>query len=124
MAKLEAAGIGETYLKFLDAYLEKRYAQVIEEGTASDPFEIHDTVFQGMVLSPPLWNLFFADMVDAAESNSGDASIFADDLNVFKRFDRSSGSCRAFWDGFRAEQVPQTHPRRWGLQPTGPRRPG
>ena len=90
MAKLQAAGIGETYLKFLDAYLEKRYAQVIVEGTASDPFEIHDTIFQGTVLGPPLWNLFFADVIDAAESNGGDASIFADDLHVFKAFQHQS----------------------------------
>ena len=43
-------------------------------------------MFQGTVLGPPLWNLFFADVVDAAESKGGNASIFADDLNVFKAF--------------------------------------
>ena len=86
IAKFQAAGVGRTYLNFLDAYLAKRQAQVIVEGIASDPFEISNTVFQGTVLGPPLWNLFFADVVDAAESKGGNASIFADDLNVFKAF--------------------------------------
>ena len=75
MAKLQNAGIGQTYLNFIDAYLARRQAQVIVEGTASDPFEIFNTVFQGTVLGPPLWNLFFADVVTAAESQGGDASL-------------------------------------------------
>ena len=89
MAKLQNAGIGRTYLNFIDAYLARRQAQVIVE--ASDPFEIFNTVFQGTVLGPPLWNLFFADVVTAAESQGGDASLFADDLNVFKVFEKKRG---------------------------------
>ena len=89
MAKLQNADIRRTYLNFIDAYLARRQAQVIVEGTASDPFEIFNTVFQGTVLGPPLWNLFFADVVTAAESQGGDASLFADDLNIFKAFEKN-----------------------------------
>ena len=54
MAKLQAAGVGHLYLNFLDSYLQPRDAQVVVEGTASDTFEIANTVFQGTVLGPPL----------------------------------------------------------------------
>jgi hypothetical protein len=104
LAKLQAAGVGDTYLKFLDAYLQTRQGQVIVEGTASDVFPISNTVFQGTVLGPPLWNLFFADVIAPAESTGGAGKMFADDLNVFQEFDltqtneemtRTMQSCRA-----------------------------
>ena len=92
IAKLQAAGIGQTYLNFLDAYLAPRMAQVLVEGSRSDIFEIANSVFQGTVLGPPLWNLFFADIVVPASSTGGDTSAFADDLSVFQEFDnRTSG---------------------------------
>ena len=87
LAKLQAAGVGDMYLQFLNAYLEPRQGQVIVEGTASDPFAISNTVFQGTVLGPPLWNLFFADVIVPAESTGGAGKMFADDLNVFQEFD-------------------------------------
>ena len=60
---------------------------MIVDGTVSNPFEISNIVFQGTVLGPPLWNLFFADVVVPAGSKGGDAAVFADDLNVFQLFD-------------------------------------
>ena len=87
LSKLQAMGVGPTYLNFLDAYLEERSGRVIVEGVASDPFAIFDTVFQGTVLGPPLWNAYFADVTVPAECFGGKAIVFADDLNVFKQFD-------------------------------------
>ena len=86
-AKLQVAGVGPNYLNFLDAYRQPRSSRVIVEGAASDDFEIFNTVFQGTVLGPPLWNLYFADVVVPAEENGEEAAAFADDLNVFKSFD-------------------------------------
>ena len=40
------------------------------------------------MLGPPLWNLFFRDVAQPATSLGGEPSVFADDLNVFKRFDK------------------------------------
>ena len=88
LAKLHAAGVGSNYLRFLDAYLQPRRGKVIVEGVASDVFEIADTVFQGTVLGPCLWNLFFADVARPAREEGGCESIFADDLSVFKEFER------------------------------------
>ena len=88
LGKLNAAGIGPIYLDFLDAYLQPRCGRVIVEGVASNDFDLSDTVFQGTVLGPCLWNLFFADVADSAKTQGGKESIFADDLNVFRDFDR------------------------------------
>jgi len=90
MAKLQAAGIGTVYLNFLNSYLSPRDAQVVVEGASSDAIEICNTVFQGTVLGPPLWNLFFNDVAQPAASLGGTPSVFADDLNVFQRFDRET----------------------------------
>ena len=45
LAKLQAAGIGPTYLNFLDSYLQPRIAQVVVEGVASEEFTIENQVF-------------------------------------------------------------------------------
>ena len=58
LAKLQSAGVGAQYLNFLDSYLQPRKASVAVEGTFSDEFEIANTVFQGTMLGPPLWNVF------------------------------------------------------------------
>jgi hypothetical protein len=88
MAKLQAAGVGSLFLNFLDAYLSPRQGQVVVEGEFSDLFEIIDSVFQGTVLGPSLWNTFFADVSGPASSTGGEEAAFADDLNVFQKFDR------------------------------------
>ena len=58
--------------------------------------EIANQVFQGTILGPPLWNSFFADIANPASSSGGKPSIFADDLNVFQKFDRGvpNSECR------------------------------
>ena len=88
LVKLYAFGVGSLFLNFFSAYLEPRQAQVVVEGVHSDSFEIQDTVFQGTVLGPPLWNLFFNDVTIPAGSTGGDPNMFADDLNVMQSYDR------------------------------------
>ena len=88
LAKLHAAGAGTTYLNFLDAYLAPRKGKVVVQGEASDIFVIEDSIFQGTVLGPALWNVFFADVAIPAGITGGNEAMFADDLNVFQLFDR------------------------------------
>ena len=88
LAKLNAANVGTKYLNFLDAYLSTREGQVLVEGSSSDLFSISNSVFQGTVLGPTLWNVFFGDVAMPAKSQGGDEAIFADDLNVFHEFDK------------------------------------
>ena len=88
LAKLQRAGVGETFLNFLASYLAPRRGQVLVQGAASDEFGIDDSVYQGTVLGPPLWNTFFADVDEPARSTGGKEKMFADDLSVFQPFDR------------------------------------
>ena len=89
MAKLYRAGIGDVYLNFLNAYFEPRIGRVTIAGVFSDAFQISDSVFQGTVLGPTLWNVFFADVMHSARAHGGKEALFADDLSVFQKFARS-----------------------------------
>ena len=75
-------------MNFFDAYLAPRIGKVVVQGEHSDEFTIDNSVFQGTVLGPTLWNSFFADVSIPAKSSGGRESMFADDLNVFQEFDR------------------------------------
>ena len=87
MEKLRAVGVGETYLHFLSSFLDRRFGHVCVQGQKSEQIWFENQVFQGTVLGPPLWNIFFADIISAmSRPKSGKA--FADDLNVFHEFDR------------------------------------
>ena len=63
---------------------------MIVQGASSEEMHLDDTVCQGTVLGPSLWNTFFADVAVPASSGGGHEAIFADDLNVFKAFDRTT----------------------------------
>jgi hypothetical protein len=84
LGKLHCSGVGPQFLKFLSSYLAPRRGQVIVQGARSELFEIANSVFQGTVLGPCLWNTFFADVSVSAKSTGGKEAMFADDLNVFK----------------------------------------
>ena len=87
LRKLDARGLQGCYLRFLSSFLDRRFGEVCVEGKKSSQFSLEDEVFQGTVLGPPLWNVFFADIVTSMLApESGKA--FADDLNVFQEFDR------------------------------------
>ena len=86
MGKLHSVGVPDMYLEFLGAYLQPRLGYVSIEGVLSEVFQLMDTVFQGTVLGPALWNVFFHDVALAASSNGSSEAMFADDLNAFKKF--------------------------------------
>jgi hypothetical protein len=58
LAKLYAAGVGPRYLNFLESYLAPRKGRVVVQGTFSDEISLENSVFQGTVFGPPLWNAF------------------------------------------------------------------
>ena len=110
LAKLHAAGVGAQYLNFLDSYLQPRRASVVVEGTVSDAFEIANTVFQGTVLGPALWNVFFNDVTQPASSLGGTPSLFADDLTVFQKFVKTDTN----EDIHRRMHLCRTRVHKWG----------
>ena len=110
LAKLHRAGVGPKFLNFLDAYLQPRKAAVVVEGTASEEIDIADTVFQGTVLGPPLWNTFFEDVSQVALNNEADPELFADDLSIFKEFDRETPTTECL----RHAQICRANVHSWG----------
>ena len=89
MAKLVSAGVPDSYLDFLNSYLEPRIGRVSVEGALSDMFDIANSVFQGTVLGPSLWKAFFADVHDSATAFGAEDALFADDLTAYIYFDKS-----------------------------------
>jgi hypothetical protein len=84
LAKLSAKGIHSKLVKLIGSWLEPRSASVVVGGAKSIPFTIKDMVFQGIVLGPQLWNLFFEDAKRASNEFLDEEIVYADDLNAFK----------------------------------------
>ena len=90
ITKFHRYGIGGALFNFLRSYLAPRTGQVKVQGILSDPYEISKSIFQGTVLGPPLWNVFFSDVAPSARSTGGREAMFADDLNVFQQFKKKT----------------------------------
>ena len=75
-------------LLFLKSYLEARKSEILVNGSKSEEFILENTIFQGTVLGPRLWNVFFQD-VSVAPPKDFKETKFADDLNCFKEFKES-----------------------------------
>ena len=84
LAKLEAKGIHPKLVKLISSWLEPRQASVVVAGAKSMPFLIKNMVFQGTVLGPQLWNLFFEDARRAIREFFYEEMVYADDLNAYK----------------------------------------
>ena len=85
-SKLQHLGLHTDALGFLQSWLEDRGSKVVLGGNTSSAETLADSVFQGTVLGPPLWNTFFADARRALAKKGFSATAFADDLNSWKRF--------------------------------------
>jgi len=89
IAKCGKKGISDEALNFLKSYLKPRKAVVVVGGEKSEPLTLENTVYQGSVLGPPLWNTHFADIAKVMRTSSFNEVVYADDLNAFKTFPNS-----------------------------------
>ena len=80
-AKLHASGLHPNVVRFLASWLEDRESMVVVGGEKSGVTELANSVFQGTVLGPPLWNMFYADAALATQLLSFVEVVFADDYN-------------------------------------------
>ena len=87
LAKLHSIGVADTFIDFLNSYLELRIGRVAVEGVLSDVFELADMVFQDIVFGPSLWNIFFHDVANEASCLEGKEQLSADDLTVSKAYE-------------------------------------
>ena len=90
IAKLASTGIHPRLLRVLKSWLADRSAVVIVKGTASTPHMLNNSVFQGTVWGPPLWNVHYQDARFAVQNCGYTETVYADDFNAFKEFEHES----------------------------------
>ena len=71
------------FLDFLNSYLEARDGRVTVEGAVSRAVALSNMVFQGTVLGPCLWNVFFASIAEVVPMATQEVNLFADDLTGY-----------------------------------------
>ena len=86
--KLRALRLPACLYRVLSSWLEDRVSRVVVDGQFSAPRSLRDSVFQGTVLCPPLWNVFFGDAERSLTDGFVDTT-YADDKNAYKKFGRS-----------------------------------
>ena len=88
--KLRNIGVGRRFTNFAESWLQPRSGKVCMEASLFEAVALENQVFQGTVLGPALWNVFFADVVSAAISCGCEGRAFADDFNCFRKFHRNA----------------------------------
>jgi hypothetical protein len=86
IAKLEMYGLHPRIVAVLKSWLEKRTACVLVGGERSELFDILNQIFQGTVLGPILWDVFFADVSLPIRTTRFKEVMFADDLNSYREY--------------------------------------
>ena len=86
-AVLKSRGLHPQIVRVLSSWLEDRSSVVVVDGCYSDPQRLNNSVFQGTVWGPPLWNCFFESARHSVNSNGYRETVFADDLNSYKVFE-------------------------------------
>ena len=89
-AKLQASGLHPKVVSFLASWLEDRVSSVVVGGVCSEEVPLTNSVFQGTVLGPPLWNIHYADARFSVNRRGYIETVFADDFNAWKAFIRST----------------------------------
>ena len=77
-------------ISFLESWLEDRVACVVVSGAKSDDQVLANSVFQGTVLGPPLWDFFYADARFSVREHGFTETVFADDFNCWKTLDKDT----------------------------------
>ena len=93
-----------------ESWLQQRTAHVVVEGHFSDKMVLKNMVFQGTVLGPSLWNLFYEDARRAIQETSFEEIVYADDVNGFKEFEHNASVVSVLPDAKKC----QTELHKWG----------
>ena len=84
--KLATSALHPDITGFLASWLDDRSSEVVIGGAASPAELLPDSVYQGTVLGPLLWDVYFADARRALVHQSFVETTFADDLNAWRAF--------------------------------------
>ena len=97
--KLNAKGVHPKVCAVLSSWLEERQAVVVLAGAQSRQYALRDMLFQGTVVGPPLWNLFYEDARDPVRAEDFVEVVYADDMNAFKEFPLATPNAEALQHG-------------------------
>ncbi len=86
LRKLQSMGLQRDMLGVIRSWLRDRPAFVVVAGKSSTEMKLSNTVFQGTVWGPSLWNTFFGDSACVLEWEGYVVVVFADDYNAFKNY--------------------------------------
>jgi hypothetical protein len=92
IARFEQLGLKGIWSRLLCNILAPRRAAVVVAGVECPIFPIKNPVYQGTVLGPPLWKVFFKPAASIVKSSGLDPFAFADDLNAMALFPNSTPS--------------------------------
>ena len=101
LAKCRRAGLHPKILRFLQSWLSGRCGIVVTRGKKLLIFFMSNMVFQGTVLRPLLWNIFFKDTGDILRNFGFIDVAFADESACGPRpcgLDRSQFSSVSQWE--------------------------
>ena len=93
-----------------ESWLQQRTAHVVVEGHFSDKMVFKNMVFQGTVLGPSFWNLFYEDARRAIHETGFEEIVYADDSNGFKEFEHNASVVSVLADAKKCE----TELHKWG----------
>jgi hypothetical protein len=86
LAKLRSHQVHESVISIIASWLRCRTAYVVVGGEVSKPMSLINMIFQGTVLGPSLWNLFYGDAKTAIREYLFSEIVYADDLNSYRVF--------------------------------------
>ena len=86
MMKLRGSGFDKRVVDFLESWLRDRRFVVLVSGAVTSEKPLRNSVYQGTVLGPPLWNLFYEDAALATRLLEFIEVIFADDYNCWRGY--------------------------------------
>ena len=86
LRKLRSRSVTDVILLVIQSWLYERNARVAVGCKFSRDVKIKNMVYQGTVLGPPLWNIYYADTALTVNLNGFLEIIFADDLNSVTDF--------------------------------------
>ena len=87
LQKIATKGVDQQIIAVLESWLGDRKSYVVVDGISSTAITLRISVFQGTVWGPPLWNCHYEDARRAVNDAGFEETVFADDLNWFRKFD-------------------------------------
>ena len=88
--KLCSSGLSPCFVRVLESWLDDRVAEVVVGGQAAAPAPLRNSVYQGTVWGPPLWNLHYESARHSVNKYGFREVAYADDKNMSKAFAAST----------------------------------